>query len=90
MIIDGISVQAASGVTDDEIAKIITEEKVIWAQKGKELAAIFISIDGDELVVKTVEKSPITRTRRITGYLSTVDRFNDAKLAELNGRVSHI
>ena len=31
----------------------------------------------------------IRRVRRITGYLSTVDRFNDAKLSELNGRVSH-
>lgn len=31
----------------------------------------------------------IRRVRRITGYLSTVDRFNDAKLSELKGRVSH-
>lgn len=32
----------------------------------------------------------IRRVRRITGYLSTVDRFNDAKLAELRSRVRHI
>lgn len=32
----------------------------------------------------------IRRVRRITGYLSTVDRFNDAKLAELKNRVRHI
>jgi len=31
----------------------------------------------------------ISRVRRITGYLSTVDRFNDAKVAELNDRVAH-
>jgi ribonucleoside-triphosphate reductase len=31
----------------------------------------------------------IRRIRRITGYLSTVDRFNDAKQAELRERVSH-
>lgn len=31
----------------------------------------------------------IKRVRRITGYLSTVDRFNDAKLAELRDRKSH-
>ncbi len=31
----------------------------------------------------------IRRVRRITGYLSTVDRFNDSKLAELNDRVVH-
>lgn len=31
----------------------------------------------------------IRRIRRITGYLSTVDRFNDAKQAELRERHSH-
>jgi anaerobic ribonucleoside-triphosphate reductase len=31
----------------------------------------------------------IRRIRRITGYLSTIDRFNDAKQAELRDRVCH-
>ncbi|MEG0372107.1 MAG: anaerobic ribonucleoside-triphosphate reductase, partial [Clostridium sp.] len=31
----------------------------------------------------------IRRIRRITGYLSTVDRFNDAKKSELDMRVKH-
>lgn len=31
----------------------------------------------------------IRRVRRITGYLSTVDRFNDAKVAELQDRLPH-
>lgn len=33
--------------------------------------------------------SEIRRIRRITGYLSTVDRFNPGKLAELRARVPH-
>lgn len=33
--------------------------------------------------------SQIRRVRRITGYLSTIDRFNDGKVAELHDRVSH-
>lgn len=33
--------------------------------------------------------SGIRRVRRITGYFSTVDRFNDAKKAELRQRISH-
>lgn len=33
--------------------------------------------------------SNIRRIRRITGYLSTVDRFNDAKQAELSHRAKH-
>ena len=32
----------------------------------------------------------IRRIRRITGYLSTLDRFNDAKRAELKDRKSHL
>ena len=35
------------------------------------------------------ESPEIRRVRRITGYLSTVDRFNDAKVAELNDRTIH-
>ncbi len=35
------------------------------------------------------ESQEIRRVRRITGYLSTVDRFNDAKVAELNDRTVH-
>lgn len=31
----------------------------------------------------------IRRVRRITGYLSTVDRFNDSKVRELGERMSH-
>jgi anaerobic ribonucleoside-triphosphate reductase len=34
--------------------------------------------------------SMISRVRRITGYLSTVDRFNDAKRAELKDRRAHV
>lgn len=33
---------------------------------------------------------PFERIARITGYLSTLDRFNDAKRAEVADRVSHI
>jgi ribonucleoside-triphosphate reductase len=32
----------------------------------------------------------ISRVRRITGYLSTIDRFNDSKLAEVQHRKVHI
>ncbi|MGI5853237.1 MAG: anaerobic ribonucleoside-triphosphate reductase [Bacillota bacterium] len=32
----------------------------------------------------------IRRVRRITGYLSTIDRFNEAKVAELKDRKAHL
>ena len=31
----------------------------------------------------------IKRIRRITGYLSAIERFNDAKKAELSQRLAH-
>ena len=34
-------------------------------------------------------KKNISRLRRITGYLSTLDRFNDSKLAEIQNRQIH-
>lgn len=36
-----------------------------------------------------MEVRPFERIRRITGYLSSVDHFNNAKIAELNDRVKH-
>ncbi|WP_425060700.1 hypothetical protein SCACP_14390 [Sporomusa carbonis] len=89
MLVEGIQVMAQEGITEDEIVDIVADERSRWQKKGKEIASIELTIDGEEIVVKTTELSPITRTRRITGYLSTVDRFNDAKLAELNGRIAH-
>jgi ribonucleoside-triphosphate reductase (formate) len=36
------------------------------------------------------DSDSIKRIRRITGYLSTVDRFNDAKICELKERAAHL
>ena len=42
-----------------------------------------------ESVCPACQPGSIRRVRRITGYLSTVDRFNDAKRAELADRAAH-
>lgn len=44
-------------------------------------------IDEDEC--PSCGSTQIRRIRRITGYLSTIDRFNDAKQAELRDRTKH-
>lgn len=77
-------------VNQKEIDSIIAEEKERLAAKGKEISTIEISVvSPEELEVKTWAKSSIRRVRRITGYLSTADRFNDAKQEELRDRVVH-
>lgn len=35
------------------------------------------------------ERVPFERIRRITGYLSSLNRWNEAKTAELHDRVKH-
>ena len=45
-------------------------------------------IDSDECPSCGV--ASLRRVRRITGYLSTVERFNDAKTDELSQRVAHV
>jgi len=53
---------------------------------------LHISVVDDDFVDLTYEYEdvPWQRTRRITGYLvGTVDRWNDAKRAELEDRVKH-
>lgn len=75
----------------DKEANIYVEDEVKrWKAKGKEISKIELAVDGNEVVITATKKSPIKRVRRITGYLSTVDSFNDAKKAELASRVKHI
>lgn len=57
----------------------------------KEFKSFEFTIDGDYVdVTYTYNMVPFERIRRITGYLvGTLDRFNDAKRAEVEDRVKH-
>lgn len=71
---------------------IVAEEMHFWQEAGREVGEIRIEKDKEnegKIVVASLPKSPIKRVRRITGYLSAVENFNDAKRAELNDRVNH-
>ncbi len=60
---------------------------------GMELTELTLSVCDDGYVDAsyTLEPVPFERIRRITGYLvGTVDRFNNAKRAEVNDRVKHM
>lgn len=87
--IGGIKVNYDEGISKEELANYVNEEKEIYKTKGKTIASMEVKLDGDEIEIASSEKSPINRVRRITGYLSTIDRFNDAKRAELTARVAH-
>ena len=89
-VIEDVMVSHTGEVSLEESTMIVLEEKEIWAIKGKELARVYIDVDGEELVVESVEKSPVKRVRRITGYLSNMTNFNQSKADEAAQRVAHM
>lgn len=88
--IDNIKIFYPLDMTTEELYTYVKQEIAIWADKGKELGKITLDIDGDEVVIKSEAKSNIKRLRRITGYLSNENNFNDAKRAELKARQVHV
>lgn len=72
------------------------EEVTVYLQEQQELnpkirmTRLAIEFDHNkENVYLHPTYDTITRTRRITGYLSNLKKFNDAKQAEANDRVTH-
>ena len=76
-------------LTQNEINAYVDQIKA--ANPDKYFKTIDLIIDGEFVDVKyTYDNVPFERIRRITGYLvGTVDRFNDAKRAEVQDRVKH-
>jgi len=76
-------------LTDKEIGLYV--DHLRKNHPGRTFESIDIRLDGDfvDLSYK-LEPVRFERIRRITGYLvGTVDRFNDAKRAEVEDRVKH-
>jgi anaerobic ribonucleoside-triphosphate reductase activating protein len=89
MVVNGVQVIADPRLSREEINHFIAEEQQLWRSRNKRLGQVELSIDQEEVIVKATEKSPIRRVRRITGYLSSIDNFNDAKVAECSDRAKH-
>lgn len=64
---------------EDELAKKVPYQ----------LARIDINYHADGGIIIRPQYNTINRVRRITGYLSALPKFNDAKRAEERDRVSH-
>lgn len=75
------------GITQAEADKIVADEKL---SHEEEILSIVMRLDRNEIVIATEVKSPIKRVRRITGYLSNLTSFNDAKTCEEHDRVKHL
>ena len=88
-IMTQVKVTAAEGITQAEIDMILAKEAAAYEARGKRLGELNLELAGDEIVVHSSPVSDITRVRRITGYLSNQNNFNDAKRDELRDRVKH-
>lgn len=85
-----MQIQVTGDIAQEQVDKIVAQEVESFRKQGKNVARITLTVDGDEIEVRTIEKSPIRRVRRITGYLAEVDNWNSAKKAELRDRVVHL
>lgn len=84
------NVTVTGGALDEkELTKYI--DYVHENHPGRHIKSMEVELDGEYVNLK-YELEPVSfdRIRRITGYLvGGTDRWNDAKLAELNDRVVH-
>jgi len=91
---EGVFLPVEVTVKNGEIPYNEAKAYVIHAYEkyvDKVIDAVFVTLD-DEYVDLDYHFStkPFERIRRITGYLvGTLDRFNNAKRAEVNDRVKH-
>lgn len=88
--IDNADIKVLNGEMDDrEIKNYIQYVKEKY--KDETLVSLTLTIDGDYADMNYhLKPQPIERIRRITGYLvGTLERFNDAKVAEERDRVKH-
>ncbi len=85
-----IKVNVKNGnLTKEEVDAYV--DYAVKANPGKLLTAVDITLDGDYVdLAYHFGEVPFDRIRRITGYLvGTLDRFNNAKKAEVEDRVKH-
>ena len=75
-------------IPQDELNAYLARARETFGQEPKRMA---LRLDGDFVDIDyTFAQRPFERIRRITGYLvGTLDRFNNAKRAEVNDRVKH-
>ena len=76
-------------LADNEIQAYVDRGRAL--KPGQKLIDLDISLDGDYVDLEyKYDDRPFERIRRITGYLvGTLDRFNNAKRAEVLDRVTH-
>lgn len=86
-----VKVNVIGGVlTDAEKEAYVQRARTLYPEKRISEMNITIVDDNYVDIEYHYDTTPFQRIRRITGYLvGTLDRFNDAKRAEVGDRVKH-
>lgn len=84
MIVNNVKVNCNEEINEKEAAEYINMIK----SPEKRLVELDIKIKDDDVLL-TPHYDTIVRVRRITGYLSNVNNFNQAKKHEQSDRVKH-
>ena len=89
-IVDGVQVNTFDhGIPEEEIAAYVERAKARHPHAIRRVT-IVLEDDGEHVHIHTeLHYRPFERIRRITGYLSRLDAFNDAKQHEEQDRTVH-
>ena len=91
MTYQGVVVKYDDSISEEEARELTRAEKRDWWDNLDHMALGYLTIkrvDG-EIELHGKEAPPIERLRRITGYISCTNRWNNGKLDELKDRVKH-
>lgn len=83
-LFNDVMVACPNEMTQQEAQLYVKEQLAI--QPNRRLVEVDITLEGEKVFLKPHYES-IIRVRRITGYLSTLPRFNDAKRDEEKDRL---
>lgn len=83
----GVQVKCTDNISKAEAAIYVNEQ--LQVMPHKKLLSVDLNVKGDNIIVNPHYDS-VVRVRRITGYLSTLPRFNDAKKKEVADRIKHV
>ena len=89
MLLKGVNIEKPEDMENREAANLVIDEYGDISAYSK----IVIQYDAEDeqyVTMQAFKRSPITRIRRVSGYLSSDKNFNDAKKAELRDRVKHM
>ena len=89
-IILGIPVAVLGAVSLAEANVLVSKEVALNDPQERKITYIEITeVSSEEVDIKVTTEGAVKKLRRITGYLSDINNFNDPKRAELADRLVH-